>query len=42
MEPLLVGGVSRDLDLLNDLALDLARKSTGFRRSIPPSLLRLE
>ncbi len=39
MEPLLVGEGSRHRPAITDLALDLARKSAGFRRSLPPSLL---
>jgi Fic family protein len=39
MEPLLMGDGSRHRAELTDLALDLTQKSTGFRRSLPPSLL---
>ena len=39
MEPLLIADDSRHGGMLTDLALDLARKSAGFRRSLPPSLL---
>ena len=39
MEPLLIGGGSRHRDGLIDLALDMAQKSAGFRRSLPESLL---
>jgi Fic family protein len=39
MEPLLLGHGSRHRAALTDLALDLAQKSAGFRRSLPPSLL---
>jgi Fic family protein len=39
MEPLLIGDGSRHRGPLTDLALDLARKSAGFQRSLPPSLL---
>jgi len=39
MEPLLIGEDSRHRSPLTDLALDLAQKSAGFRRSLPPSLL---
>jgi len=39
MEPLLIGDGSRHRGALTDLAFDLARKSAGFRRSLPPSLL---
>ena len=38
MEPLLIGEDSRHRGALTDLALDLAQKSSGFRRSLPPSL----
>ena len=38
MEPLLIGEDSRHRGTLTDLALDLAQKSSGFRRSLPPSL----
>ena len=38
MEPLLIGGDSRHRGALTDLALDLAQKSAGFRRSLPASL----
>src|SRR5690349_12154313 len=39
MEPLLIGESSRHRSALTDLALDLAQKSSGFRRSLPASLL---
>ena len=39
MEPLLVGEDSRFRSRLADLALDLAQKAAGFRRSLPESLL---
>ena len=39
MEPLLIGDGSRYRGWLTDLALDLAQKSTGLRRSLPESLL---
>jgi Fic family protein len=39
MEPLLIGESSRHRTTLTDLALDLAQKSAGFRRSLPASLL---
>lgn len=39
MEPLLIPEGSRYLAPLADLALDLAQKSAGFRRSLPPALL---
>lgn len=39
MEPLAIAGDSRHRAGLNDLALDLASKAAGFRRSLPPSLL---
>jgi Fic family protein len=39
MEPLLIGDSSRHRASLTDLALDLAQRSTGFRRSLPESLL---
>src|SRR6202043_2048324 len=39
MEPLLVGEDSRHRGGFTDLALDLAQKSVGFRRSLPESLL---
>jgi len=39
MEPLLIGEGSRHRGALTDLALDLAQKSSGFRRSLPESLL---
>jgi Fic family protein len=39
MEPLLIGEGCRHRGVLIDLALDLAQKSAGFRRSLPPSLL---
>src|SRR5467141_3973392 len=39
MEPLLIGETSRDRGMLTDLAVELAQKSVGLRRSLPPSLL---
>jgi Fic family protein len=39
MEPLTIVDGSRHRAGLNDLALDLAQKAAGFRRSLPPSLL---
>ena len=39
MEPLLIGDDSRHRGTLTDLALELAQKSAGFRRSLPGSLL---
>src|SRR3974377_1783279 len=39
MEPLLIADDSRHKGALTDLALDLAQKSAGFRRSLPPTLL---
>ena len=39
MEPLLVSEDSRFRSRLTDLALDLAQKAAGFRRSLPPGLL---
>ena len=39
MEPLLITDSSRHRGPLTDLALDLAQKSAGFRRSLPPVLL---
>jgi len=40
MEPLLLREDSRHRAALTDLALELAQKSAGFRRSLPKSLLR--
>ncbi|MCL2658978.1 MAG: Fic family protein, partial [Acidobacteriaceae bacterium] len=39
MEPLFLSGDSRFRARLTDLAFDLAQKSAGFCRSLPPSLL---
>ncbi len=39
MEPLVIGEGSRHRAALTDLALELAQKSAGFRRSLPESLL---
>jgi Fic family protein len=39
MEPLLIAEVARNRAGLPDLAFDLAKKSAGLRRSLPPSLL---
>lgn len=38
MEPLLLGESYKQRGLLLDLALDLAQKSAGLKRSLPPSL----
>jgi Fic family protein len=39
MEPLLIGEESRHRAALTDLAVDLAAKSSGFRRSLPSGIL---
>jgi Fic family protein len=39
MEPMIIGDGARQRPALTDLALDLAQKSAGFRRSLPESLL---
>jgi hypothetical protein len=39
MEPLLIGESSRLRGPLTDLAIDLAAKSAGFRRSLLPGVL---
>ena len=39
MEPLLISQGSRHRPALTDLALDLAQKSAGFRRSLPESMV---
>ena len=39
MEPLLIGETSRHRGALTELALELAQKAAGFRRSLPESLL---
>ena len=39
MEPLLIGSDSKHRPELTDLAVELAQKSAGFRRSLPDSLL---
>jgi Fic family protein len=39
MEPLRIGDGSRNRGALTDLAIELAQKSAGFRRSLPESLL---
>jgi Fic family protein len=39
MEPLFIGEDSRHRGRLTDLAIDLAAKSAGLRRSLPPGLL---
>jgi len=39
MEPLLIGETSRHRGRLADMALELAQKAAGFRRSLPESLL---
>src|SRR5437867_4739527 len=38
MEPLVISETARHRAALTDLALELAQKSAGFRRSLPPSL----
>lgn len=40
MEPLLIGETSRFRGALSDLAVELAQKAAGFRRSLPESLLK--
>lgn len=40
MEPLLIGETSRLRGALTDLAVELAQKAAGFRRSLPESLLK--
>jgi Fic family protein len=39
MEPLLIGEGSRHRGALTDLAVELAQKSAGFHRSLPPALV---
>src|SRR5882724_3816823 len=39
MEPLLIGETSTHRGALTDMAVELAQKSSGFRRSLPESLL---
>jgi Fic family protein len=39
MEPMIIGDGARQRAALTDLALDLAQKSAGFRRSLPESFL---
>jgi hypothetical protein len=39
MESMIIGDGARQRPALTDLALDLAQKSAGFRRSLPESLL---
>src|SRR6478735_8175604 len=39
MEPMVIGDGARQRAALTDLALELAQKSAGFRRSLPESLL---
>lgn len=39
MEPLRIGESSRHRTMLSDLAVDLAARSAGFRRSLPPGVL---
>ena len=39
MEPMLIGGDSEHRPELTDMAVELAAKSAGFRRSLPDSLL---
>lgn len=38
MEPMMVGGDSRHRTALTDLAIDLAARSAGLRRSLPPGV----
>jgi hypothetical protein len=40
MEPLLIGETSRFRGSLTDLAVELAQKAAGFRRSLPVSLVK--
>lgn len=40
MEPLLIGETSRFRGALTDLAVELAQKAAGFRRSLPETLLK--
>src|SRR5258708_16273993 len=40
MEPLLIGETSRHRGALTDLAIELAQKAAGFRRSLPESLMK--
>ncbi|HVH72144.1 MAG TPA: Fic family protein [Candidatus Dormibacteraeota bacterium] len=40
MEPLLIGETSRFRGPLTDLAVELAQRAAGFRRSLPESLLK--
>src|SRR6266853_1620890 len=39
MEPLLIGETSRHRGALTDLAVELAGKAAGFRRSLPPGVM---
>lgn len=39
MEPMLIAETSRHRGVITDLALELAQKSAGFRRSLPASML---
>jgi Fic family protein len=39
MEPMIIGDGARQRAAMTDLALDLAQKSAGFRRSLPESLV---
>jgi len=39
MEPLVLGEANSKRRALSDLALELAQRSAGFRRSLPPSIL---
>ena len=39
MEPMLIADSSRHRGRLSDLAIDLAQKSSGFRRSLPETLV---
>src|SRR5258708_7759181 len=40
MEPLLIGETSRHRGALTDLAIELAQKAAGFRRSLPESMMK--
>lgn len=40
MEPLLIGETSRHRGSLTDIAIELAQKAAGFRRSLPASLMK--
>src|SRR5208337_5134828 len=39
MEPMLIGETSRQRGAMTDLAVELAQKSAGFRRSLPENLV---